>query len=103
MKRSLIFVLLVCLLLGGCGAAEAQPVQTLQPDEGNIAADKPLICPAETVAEAEEIAELYGIELVDCSYGVACFYTGEDPFAVIERGKENGWPRLDINYIITVN
>lgn len=53
-----------------------------------------LVCAAETVEEARQIAQLYGIEFVDLQYGLACFSTEEDPNAVIERGKAQGWPEL---------
>ena len=47
---------------------------------------------------AQEIAQLYGITLVDFGYGIALYYTEEDPKAVIARGEENGWPALSMNY-----
>ena len=58
----------------------------------------PLIGTAETQEEAEEIAALYGITLVAHSHGAALYQTDEDPWEVIRRGRENGWPELTINY-----
>ena len=56
-----------------------------------------LYCLADSQEEAGEIADLYGIELVDFDLGVATFHTEEDPGAVIQRGKENGWRSLSLN------
>ena len=50
---------------------------------------------------AQEIAELYGITLVDCQNGLALFFTEEDPEAVVRRGIENGWPELTLNHSFT--
>ena len=59
----------------------------------------PLICSAESEEEAKQIAEQYGIRLVEFSYGVASFYTEEDPAEVIRRGLEQGWTELSLNQI----
>lgn len=56
-----------------------------------------LMASAQTQEEAQSIADLYGITLVDWGYGVARFYTDEDPQLVIRRGQENGWPELCLN------
>ena len=61
--------------------------------------EAPLICSAESEEEAKQIAEQYGIRLVDYSYGVASFYTEEDPAEVIRRGLEEGWTELSLNLI----
>lgn len=61
------------------------------------AAGRELFCAAESRTQAEEIAGLYGIELVAFDWGIATFHTEEDPLAVIERGRENGWILLDVN------
>lgn len=52
--------------------------------------------------EAQGIAELYGITLVSFENGVAVYQTEEDPFEVIARGDENGYPQLSINFIRTL-
>ena len=52
----------------------------------------------ETKKEAERIAKLYEISLVDFNYGVAVYHTGENPEDVIARGEKNNWPRLSINF-----
>ncbi len=69
--------------------------------EGQPAEEEPLSAElftlVETEEEALELAELYGIELVRFSYGVASFHTDEDPAEVVRRGEENGWPPIEIN------
>ena len=47
--------------------------------------------------EAEKIAKMYNIELVEFSFGLASYHTDEDPYEVIGRGIENGWPELSFN------
>ena len=56
-----------------------------------------LMAGAESRQEAEELARLYGITLVDYQHQVALFFTEEDPGEVIQRGKDNGWPELSLN------
>lgn len=65
----------------------------------SYAEGKELFSLAETEEEARAIAELYGIELVSFSDGVAVYHTEEAPDTVVARGKENGWPPIDVNYI----
>ena len=57
----------------------------------------PLLCIAETREDAEKVASLYGITLVDYQDGVASFFTEEDPREVLQRGKAQGWPELSLN------
>lgn len=56
-----------------------------------------LIALAEDRAEAEKIAELYGIELSSFSDGVAVYTTEEDPQKLMELGDNNGYPALTVN------
>ena len=53
---------------------------------------------ADNQEEAEEIAELYGIELSSYSYGVATYTTEKNPQELIELGIENEYPALIQNY-----
>ena len=96
--KALISAALACLMLCACGKDEVPPVVI-----GNHAVEysetEPLVCSAETLEEAEAIAEQYGIKLVDFSYGVATFFTEEDPREVIQRGLDNAWPELSLNRI----
>lgn len=62
-------------------------------------ADDSLISEAETEAAAREIAEQYNIEFVSFENGMALYHTEEDPFDVIARGQENGYPQLSVNFI----
>lgn len=60
-----------------------------------------LVAQADTLEQAQEIAGLYGIQLLHYEYGIAVYTTQEDPDAVIQRGMENGWPLLERNFPVT--
>lgn len=109
MKRKAVAVLLVfallcaCSLLTACGDDQAVGRET----EKNMRAGEPapgkeLMATADTQAEADRIAELYGIELVSWSGHLAVFHTEEDLYDVIGRGVEQDWPPLEINRIVTL-
>lgn len=66
-----------------------------------LIADNSLMSEAETEEEAKEIAEQYGIEFVSFENGFALYHTEEDPFEVIARGEENGYPPLSVNFTRT--
>ena len=73
---------------------------TVEPFGGaEIAKGRELFCTASSEKEGRDIAAVYGITFVDYTYGVATFTTSEDPAAVVNRGKANGWVTLEINYI----
>ena len=57
---------------------------------------------AETRADAETIASLYGITLVAYSNKIALFNTDQDPDTLIQTGKKNGWPELSKNNPVTI-
>ena len=59
-----------------------------------------LICSANSLEEAQKIADLYGITLDRYNYGVAVFVTDRDLMEVIREGKKNGWPALELNQIM---
>lgn len=119
MRQLIVWALILMLFLSGCRAAShtastvppeatanpktdatlPSPVPATQPQPvGGVSQRGQLIGSAEDTHEAEEIADLYSITLMDFEYGVALYYTEEDPRTVIARGKENGWPALSINY-----
>ena len=98
-KRMACLCLVFAMLLSACGIRK-EPVPSA-PEKGSYSEEKPLIASVDTQEEAEELAELYDITLVDFSYGIASFYTEEDPYAVIQRGEKNGWKPLSINGIQT--
>ena len=54
--------------------------------------------PAETLEEARELAEQYGVELLRWNYGLAVYYTEENPTEVIRRAEAAGLPELSINH-----
>ena len=99
-----IVIVVVLLVFSGC---RKQPAEMVKPhrDPGQQAMDDllqvdetaQLLCEVENLEEAQDLAERYGIILVDCQNGYACFYTEEDPNDVILRGKAQGWPLLSLN------
>ena len=62
-----------------------------------------LFCLAQSQEEAQEIADLYGIELVSFAEGVATFHTEDNPVDVINMGIEKGYPLLELNSIMTID
>lgn len=114
MKQFLILLLAAALILCGCRSAGTQtaPTRVTQPTKpiptdrteppnpDAVSGSGQLKGRADTLEEAEEIAALYGIVLVDYQNGLALYYTDEDPEAVIARGEENGWPQLSLNRIV---
>ncbi len=109
-KITLLCTLVLAVVFGcACGRAQsakptAAPTVTQAPVEkptptpiGQVTEGKELVASVETEEEAKAIAEQYGMELVEFSYGVATFHTEEDPKDVIARGEENGWPTLSLN------
>ena len=107
-------VMIMAMALSGCGGtmttaeridgipsgSENPSVEELPVSE--IAEGKELLCLCDSQEEAQKIADMYGIELVEYSYGVATFHT-DDPQGVIEMGKEKGYPELEINGISYIN
>ena len=62
-----------------------------------------VIAIAETRNEAEEIAELYGIELIEYSYKTAVYITQKEAEELVRWGKEQGYPAIAINQKYSVN
>lgn len=62
-----------------------------------------MIALADTKEEAQKIAELYGIELVNYSYGVAEYETTKDPQKLIALGEKNNYPALSTNNTLTID
>lgn len=83
---------------------KAQPIDMNSMEQSaelaTIAEDS-LMASAETEEEAKIIAEQYDIELVTFENGIALYHTEENPFDVIARGQENGYPQLSINFVRT--
>ncbi len=106
--------MIMTLGLSGCGGGmgTAMPIDNIsegsetptsvQVPISEIAEGKELLCLCDSQEEAQKIADMYGIELVEYSYGVATFHT-DDPQGVIEMGKEKGYPELEINGISYIN
>ncbi|MBD5508139.1 MAG: hypothetical protein HDR05_08865 [Lachnospiraceae bacterium] len=119
MKRTVIAVGLILLSVAGlcgCGAKheltelttdspEGQQLYTPVEDETFPPADTAssedensgspqLTALADTLEDAQEIADLYGIELVSYSYGVAVYHTDKDISELIQLGLDNDYPTL---------
>ncbi len=62
-------------------------------------AENQLMALADTEEQAKEIAAQYGIEFVSFENGLALYHTEEDPFEVITRGQENGYPQISVNFV----
>ena len=108
MNRFLIIFLLLLLPLGLWGCKRSGDIsrpENIAPWKdsdskgiGSVSEEGQLMGFAESQEDAEALAELYGIELVDFGYQIALFRTQENPREVIRRGRENGWPELSINH-----
>lgn len=85
-------VIMLLLLFAAC-----TPEKTAQKPYAETLEGAELYCLADNKEKAEEIASLYGIELVSCEWGVAVFHTEEDPLSVIKRGEKNGFPAVSLN------
>ena len=120
MRQLIVWALILMLFLSGCRAAShtastvppeatanpktdatlpsVKPVPATQPQPvGGVSQRGQLMGKADDQEHAQEIADLYGITLVDFGHGLALYYTEEDPEAVIARGEENDWPMLSLN------
>lgn len=58
---------------------------------------------ADTLEEAQEIADLYGIQLDNYSYGVAAYSTDKDIEELITFGQEHNYPTLAPNQKMEIN
>lgn len=73
-------------------------------EEEEIVGEKvSMIALADTKEEAERIAGLYEIELVNFSYGVAEYETTKNPQELIALGEKNNYPALSTNNTLTIN
>lgn len=95
-------------ILAACGtknnAADSSGFEEILPP--NTASDETetqtteLVALAEDEEQAQEIATLYQIELVSFSEGVAVYTTNQDPYELIDLGKQNGYPLLTVNHTL---
>ncbi len=96
MKRKLLKKTAAVALGVMLGACRKEPIPAAE-DSPGVREGRELFCLSETRAEAEETAQLYGIELVEFHDGVAVFHYDGDVFSLIETGKKNGWKQLSPN------
>lgn len=102
---ALFALLAAAALLAGCRGSQPaetippklRPVEVTVPTTETAPQTRQLIATVESLEKAQELAELYGIELLDYGSQIALFGTEEDPESVIQRGKDNGWPELSLN------
>lgn len=92
------YVLFCCFGIGPAFPFMNVTVIELEQSSGEMSETEPLMALAETEEEAKNIAQQYGIFFVSFQNGVATYYTDEDPYQVIARGEENGYPVVYINY-----
>ena len=74
---------------------DAPPADSLE-DDATMTTE--LVALADTQKEAERIAELYGIELISYSSGVATYTTDKNAQELIEMGIEKNYPELSFNF-----
>lgn len=109
------FILLSTMGLSGCGNREyvqMTPDNTTSaplyetPAEFAPAEDEispQLTALADSLEEAQEIADLYGIELDSYSYGVAAYTTDKDIAELLLLGEKNNYPTLAPNQTSEIN
>ena len=99
-----IVVLVLASVLIGCRKEEHDiSVESGNVAFGQYAEGQELLCLVESEEKAQEIADMYGIQLVSFTNSVATFHTEEDPMAVINMGKEKGYPALELNQVMTID
>lgn len=86
-------------LFSTCGTQKAPVISETLP----YSQEAPLMASVDSRKDAEKLAEIYGIDLVEFSYGIATFCTEENPYEVIRRGEEKGWKPLEVNGIQSIN
>lgn len=97
------FVLLSVAGLSGCGRNRELTKMTTDIEVKTkelSGSDEPtqVMALADTQEAAQEIADLYGIELKNFSYGVATYTTDKNLQELLELGQENGYPELSLDY-----
>ncbi len=109
MKKKWLIVLAVVVILvavAGVGAWKMGlfeklfgPKYKIETEAAYFAAPgRELMATVESREAAEKLAALYGIELVNYADGVAEFTTDQPLGEVINKGKEEGYPELSVNY-----
>ena len=90
-------------VLAACGTDKNKPLENFEAkDDLSVKTDQgdvELTALADTEEEAQEIAELYQIELLSFSEGVAVYSTDQDPYELFALGEEKDYPPLSLNQI----
>jgi len=104
-----IAVLLAIIVIGGKVIRYiTTPTYSLNHGETNkngveMSRGNTMIAKVESQEEAEEIANLYGIELLQYRNKIATFSTEKDPLELMQWGEEQGYPTLGINQEYSIN
>lgn len=92
----IVLAALVLLLVCSRGKREQVVVEPVISDD--IDTRTPLFAFADTMEEAEKIAELYDIEFIGFSDGVATYHTDKNLSEIVEKSNEDNNPKLYLNY-----
>lgn len=106
-------LLCITCALGMAGATEKKPMkkqmqqmETLQPGDGRVShfVSDELLAEVKDEAEAEQIADLYGVTLESVENGLAVFKLNEkqNVLDLVELGQSNGWPVVQPNYLYSL-
>ena len=107
-KKMVFFLLAVCLLLAGSGYLKEkkeilQSHRIEKPKNESQKEPDSWMAKAKDREEAEKIAKLYGIRLIDFQYGVATYETTKKTEELLRIGKENNYPALFQNQTKSIN
>ena len=96
MKRVILLTMMLSFF-SGCRLDNSTPMMQ------DYAKGEELCCIAESLDEAQKIAQDYGIELVRYNDGVAVFHTEDNPYDVVKSGKKKGYTELSVNTYVKKN
>ena len=99
---SVFLCMFLCVGFSGCFGKVSKEVRLDNDIESDYISDE-LVGMFETETEAQEAAELYGLDLVSYENQIAVFKCDGDPKDYIEAGEANGWPPLSLNYIYKIS
>lgn len=93
----------ICGILTACGTGRDKPLESYEArDDLSVKTEEghaELTALADTEEKAQEIADLYQIELLSFADGVALYSTDQEPYELIALGQEKDYPPLSLNQI----
>ena len=101
-KMTILIAIAIVLVVGLSAAFFLRPKEASTGEKATETGTLELICLAEKEAEAKQLAEDYGIELIRYREGVATFRTDKSYEEIMKIGKEKGLTELSINDYNTV-